>query len=47
MNERQDIIIDIGANHGLFGCVLAKRNPHCKVIAIEPEPTLSEEYRDI
>lgn len=31
-----DVIIDAGANVGLFAIYLARQNPHCRVIALEP-----------
>ncbi|MBX6311665.1 MAG: FkbM family methyltransferase [Isosphaeraceae bacterium] len=31
-----DVVLDIGANVGLFGLWLARRNPRCRVVAIEP-----------
>ena len=35
-----NIIIDIGANHGEFAFEIAKRNPDVRVLAFEPEPHL-------
>ena len=34
----RDVIVDVGANVGLFTIWLAKRNPHCRVLALEPFP---------
>ena len=31
--------IDIGANFGAFVLLLKKLNPHCEIVAIEPEPS--------
>tara|TARA_Y100000992_G_scaffold292038_1_gene249092 strand:- start:49 stop:753 length:705 start_codon:yes stop_codon:yes gene_type:complete len=33
--------IDIGGNHGLVTCILAKLNPKATIIVIEPNPTLA------
>lgn len=30
------IIVDVGANHGEFSLEVAKRNPDCRIVAIEP-----------
>lgn len=38
----KDIIIDVGANYGLFSLEIAKRNPDKFIIAFEPEPNLAE-----
>ena len=32
--------IDIGGNHGLVTCILAKQNPNAKIIIMEPIPEL-------
>lgn len=41
----QNVIIDIGSNHGEFSLEVARRNPANRVIAIEPIPGLAEELR--
>ena len=33
-----DVIVDVGANIGLFAIWIARRNPRCRVIALEPFP---------
>jgi FkbM family methyltransferase len=39
-NNIEGILIDIGGNHGLVTCILAKQNPMAKVIVLEPIPEL-------
>jgi FkbM family methyltransferase len=31
-----DVIVDAGANVGLFSIRIARQNPHCRVVALEP-----------
>lgn len=31
-----DVILDVGANVGLFSVWLARRNPRCRIVALEP-----------
>lgn len=38
----EGLIIDVGANIGLFSLFVKKNNPGCKVIAIEPVPVTFE-----
>ena len=37
-SRRGDVIIDAGANVGLFSVWMARRNPECHVVALEPFP---------
>jgi FkbM family methyltransferase len=39
------LIVDAGANIGLFTCWAASRNPHSRVVAIEPSPGSFERLR--
>tara|TARA_A100001515_G_scaffold119172_1_gene101720 strand:- start:360 stop:1064 length:705 start_codon:yes stop_codon:yes gene_type:complete len=41
-NNIDGYFIDIGGNHGLETCILAKMNPNAKIIVIEPIPELVE-----
>lgn len=36
----KNVLIDIGGNHGLVTCILAKQNPDAKIIILEPIPRL-------
>jgi FkbM family methyltransferase len=33
-----DVVLDIGANVGVFAIYLARQNPECRIIALEPFP---------
>ena len=36
--RRGDVVVDVGANVGLFAVWIARRNPECHVVALEPFP---------
>lgn len=38
--NKKGYFIDIGGNHGLVTCILAKQNPDAKIIVMEPIPEL-------
>jgi FkbM family methyltransferase len=38
--NNEGYFIDIGGNHGLVTCILAKQNPNAKIIIMEPIPEL-------
>jgi len=40
--EDVDLVIDLGANEGFYTLKVKENNPHCRVIAVEPNPLAFE-----